>query len=81
MGIFALGIVVAYSGWALLPSGLFAYHNHYRAVVYSPELIVFGGVIMLVAIVPDSLVGAMLKRSKGNGIRSPKRRAGTSKRT
>jgi hypothetical protein len=35
--------------------------------VYSPELVVMGVVLMMLALVPDSLVAAMLKRSKRNG--------------
>ena len=67
VGVFAFGMLAAYSGWALLRGGVFAYHNHHRMEVYSPELVVMGVVLMMLALVPDSLVAAMLKRSKRNG--------------
>ena len=67
VGVFAFGMLAAYSGWALLRGGVFAYHNHHRMEVYSPELLVMGVVLMMLALVPDSLVAAMLKRSKRNG--------------
>jgi hypothetical protein len=35
--------------------------------VYSPELVVMGVVLMMLALLPDSLVAAMLKPSKRNG--------------
>jgi hypothetical protein len=60
-------MLAAYPGWALLRGGVFAYHNHHRMEVYSPELVVMGVVLMMLALVPDSLGAAMLKRSKRNG--------------
>jgi hypothetical protein len=67
VGVFAFGVLAACSGWALLRGGVFAYHNHHRMEVYSPELVVMGVVLMMLALVLDSLVAAMLKRSKRNG--------------
>jgi len=67
MGVFAFGMLAAYFGWALLRGGVFAYHNHHRMEVYSPELVVMGVVLMMLALLPDSLVAAMLKRGKRNG--------------
>jgi len=67
VGVFAFGMLAAYSGWALLRGGVFAYHNHHRMEVYSPELVVVGVILMMLGLVPGSLVAAMLKRSKRNG--------------
>jgi hypothetical protein len=60
-------MLAACSGWALLLGGVFAYHSHHRMEVYSPELVVMEVVLMMLALVPGSLVAAMLKRSKRNG--------------
>jgi hypothetical protein len=64
VGVFAFGILVAWSGWALLHGGVFAYSDHYRMEVYSPELVVLGLVFMVLALVPDSFVARLLKRAK-----------------
>jgi hypothetical protein len=64
LGLFASGVLIVYCGLALLKQGVFAYHNYYRAVVYSPELVVLGGVFMLLALVPNSLVARLIQRGK-----------------
>ena len=42
-------MLVAWSGWALLHGGVFAYHNYYGRDVYSAEVVVFGVVVMVLA--------------------------------
>jgi len=54
-------MLVAWSGWALLHGGVFAYHNYYGRDVYSAEVVVFGVVVMVLALVPDSWVARLLE--------------------
>lgn len=64
VGIFVFGVLTAYTGIALLQRGVFMYHNHYRAEVYSPGVIVMGLIFMVVALIPDSLVEFLIRRAR-----------------
>ena len=64
LGMFAFGVMAVWCGLALLKRDVFAYHNYFRAAVYSPGMVVLGGVLMLLAIVPDSIVEALVRRGK-----------------
>jgi len=66
MGVIASGMLIVYYGTSLLNRGSFVFKNPYRAEMYSPALVVTGGVLMLLALVPDSLVEKWIKSGKGN---------------
>ena len=64
VGIFGFGTLIAYEGMALLKRGIFAYRNHYHAEVYSPALTVMGVLLMILALIPDSLVERLVRRGR-----------------
>jgi hypothetical protein len=69
LGVFAGGLLIACYGASLFSRGSFVFHNYLRAEVYSPAVVVTGGVLMMVALVPDSLVEKLMKRGRGNNSR------------
>jgi hypothetical protein len=64
MGMFASGMLIVYCGTSLLNRGIGVFRNSYRAEMYLPALVVTGGVLMLLALIPNSLVERWIKPEK-----------------
>jgi hypothetical protein len=55
-------------GISLFSRGVVAYENCLRAVVYSPVIVMSGALLMLLAVVPDSLVARLNRRGRQRGF-------------
>jgi hypothetical protein len=55
VGVFAGGMYFAVYGLSLLDNGVFEFHNYLRAVVHSPGIVMSGILLMILAVIPDSL--------------------------
>ena len=64
LGVFAFGLLIVYYGTSLLSRGIFVFRNYYRAEMYSPAVVITGGVFMLLAVIPDALVKRWIKPGK-----------------
>ena len=69
LDVFAVGLLIACYGTSLFSRGIFVFRNYHRAEVYSPAVVVTGGVLMMLTLVPDSLVEKWIKRGKENTLR------------
>ena len=69
LGVFAGGLLIACYGTSLFSRGIFVFRNYYRAEVYSPAVVVTGGVLMMLALVPDSSVEKWIKWGRENSSR------------
>ena len=63
-GVFAFGAFIVVQGSVLLKRGVFVYRNGYLAEMYSPALEVMGCVLMILAVIPDSLVERLIRRPR-----------------
>ena len=63
-GVFAFGAFIVLQGSILLKRGVFVYRNGYLAEMYSPALEAMGCVLMILALIPDSLVERLISKDK-----------------
>ena len=76
IGLFVLGIVIALYGLDLMHLGIMSYVNaRYRAVMYSPGVVVTGVFFSLLAFLPPaSWVDRLARRKKVDGVPHPRHR-------
>jgi hypothetical protein len=74
VGVFAGGVYSVIFGLSMLSRGVFEYDNYYHAVVYSPAIVMVGGLLILLALIPDRMVARLGKRRKTNDLKVQQRR-------
>ena len=62
VGVFAGGLYFAVQGWSLFDKGVFEFHNYPRALAYSPGIVMSGMLLLVLAVIPNSVVEWIVAR-------------------